>query len=656
MRAVKTSRVLARLFDRSRRIDYGIAFAVAALPIGLAFVFGVAHDRTRSDGVVFDGYLGALNFTSLVVVLPALLWLMRWALGRIAPVGCPWPTKVMPPIVELVESSEGRREVYTALRNRLLSRRFLGATLAIVGLIQVADMWSLVVGNYLREDAPVAGAADWANMFLAGDGVSKAGNVVVVVSAYTVQFSIIFLGTLLGLAIALHNGFFLGRIYQRRRVPDGREHAYIHIDLADGDRCFGFRLANDAFNTQVVALALGGTGMLVSRFAHAPSWSDLANQPELILPDVGQAFLVVGWFVALAVVSVPALVKLLPRLPFGGSARASRSVTSYLREFLAPERWPFGRNPSHDEIGALAAHFASNAFWPTGNNRASQLFLFAFWIGLTVLLTPPFDNRLYFLVSLVVLAALASLSRFLLFRFLDGSLAFVDPRLVTLPADGVPPLRLPGKRLEAGVFLSYRRADSAAYTGRVYDYLVDHFQRDRIFLDIDDIPAGERFGDVLARALESCAAVLVVIGPRYLEDTGAGGSGKPGPASEAGHRRRIDDPEDWVHQEVAAALARDVRVYPVLVGGATMPSASDLPPALRELASFNACELSDKRWDFDTRRLMDDLRTALAEHERTRDEPAISIEPARPGGLHASPGGVSSESPPSGDPFADAQA
>ena len=56
---------------------------------------------------------------------------------------------------------------------------------------------------------------------------------------------------------------------------------------------------------------------------------------------------------------------------------------------MSPDRWPFGREPSHEEIGALAARFANNAFWPTGNNRATQLFFFSIWIGLIVFFPPP---------------------------------------------------------------------------------------------------------------------------------------------------------------------------------------------------------------------------------------------------------------------------
>ena len=88
----------------------------------------------------------------------------------------------------------------------------------------------------------------------------------------------------------------------------------------------------------------------------------------------------------------------------------------------------------------------------------------------------------------------------------------------------------------------------------------------------------------------------MLIGPQWLTAAGDGG------------RRRIEDPSDFVHREIAGALAREVRILPVLVGGASMPSQADLPEALAPLARRNALEITDSRWDYDVGRLL----TALA--------------------------------------------
>lgn len=593
------SRFLVRLLDRTKRIDYLFAFLFAAWPIALSWMLGLHHSLGT-----YRGYWDAPNFTSLAIILPGLLWMLRWAMGRIAPVYEPWPPATSPPLIDLLETEAGKKTVYEELRRWMLSPRIVAGTLLAVLVVHVVDMRKMLVEHYGHCIEPALMERDWATMFRVPNTITWQADLVFSFFAYVVQFAVVLLAFFFGLLIIAHNCFFLRRIYQRRWVPDGEEVGYFQIDLADGDRCFGFRNANDAFNTQIIFLMVGGIAMMVTRFQHTPTWAGLARDPNLILPEVGQAMMAFGWLLAFCVISMPALVKLLPRLPIRGNERASRTVTNYLREFMPPNRWPFGREPSHEEIGALAARFASNAFWPTGNNRASQLFFFSIWIGLIVLFTPPTDKGLYLLASLILMGVVAHYGQKALFSMMGSSLRYIDDRLVDPPTGEMPPLNLPGRKLEAGVFISYRRIDSAAYTGRLYDYLTDHFHRDRIFMDVEGIAAGEQFSVVLNRALESSAAVIVMIGPRWLSIEGSDG------------QRRLDAPDDWVRLEVASSLRRDIKVFPVLVGGAVLPEAGSLPEDMAALAGRNARELSDTRWDYDAKELMGHVRAALDESRR----------------------------------------
>ena len=436
--------------------------------------------------------------------------------------------------------------------------RIVYAAVLATLLVHVMDMREFLTADYINAHLDRPFNWNWRNLHLVGD-INKWHNLAFVFSAYAVQFAIIFMAFLAGFLLLAHNLFFLRRIYQRRWVPDGQEENYFEIDLGDEDQCFGFREANDAFNTQIILLAAGGIFMLGSRFYYAVSYQNLFDDPSLILSNAGQTMLVVGWVAVLLIIWLPALVKLLPRLPFIGNPRASRRVTSYLLEFISPGRWPFGRNPSQEEVSALAARFASNSFWPTGNNRASQLFFFALWVGLVVLIPPSLENSLFVLAYLIFTGVLAYLGKKLVFGLLNSSLRYVDAALVDLPAGKLPELRLPGKKLDTGIFVSYRREDSAGYTGRLYDYLTDHFHRDQIFIDIESIAAGQKFGEVLARELENSVAVVVVIGPRWTKITGETG----GP--------RLMDSDDWVRTEVATALKLGIQVFPVLVGGPNCP-------------------------------------------------------------------------------------
>ncbi len=150
----------------------------------------------------------------------------------------------------------------------------------------------------------------------------------------------------------------------------------------------------------------------------------------------------------------------------------------------------------------------------------------------------------------------------------------------------------------AGVFISYRRQDSAGWAGRLATDLLDRFGAEAVFQDINAIRAGEDFVTVIDRALGSCSALIVLIGPDWSTIKGKDGT------------LRLDDPSDTVRLELSKALQRKaIRVIPVLLGGAKMPEADDLPSELKPLARRNAIELSDKRWDYD----FDQLAECLAE-------------------------------------------
>src|SRR6266498_3676899 len=150
-----------------------------------------------------------------------------------------------------------------------------------------------------------------------------------------------------------------------------------------------------------------------------------------------------------------------------------------------------------------------------------------------------------------------------------------------------------------GILVSYRRHESSHLAGRLYDRLADRFGEGQVFIDVDTIEPGVDFAEEISRAVATCKVLLAVIGPNWLTE-----------ADERG-RRRLDDPDDFVRLEIEAALARDVRVIPVLVEGATMPRADELPPTLAAL------ELRPSRFNFDTNRLLDTLDRALEEVRST---------------------------------------
>lgn len=142
------------------------------------------------------------------------------------------------------------------------------------------------------------------------------------------------------------------------------------------------------------------------------------------------------------------------------------------------------------------------------------------------------------------------------------------------------------------VFISYRRDDASANAGRLFDWLGRQFGRGCVFLDTDTIAPGDEFPRVLEERLAASDVLLAVIGPRWL-------------AIADGRGRRLDQPDDYVRREIATALARGTRVIPVLVGGARMPRAEELPGPIQPLATRNATTIDDAKFERDFDMLVD---------------------------------------------------
>lgn len=136
----------------------------------------------------------------------------------------------------------------------------------------------------------------------------------------------------------------------------------------------------------------------------------------------------------------------------------------------------------------------------------------------------------------------------------------------------------------------------------MYDALSARFGDDQVFMDLTMDP-GVDFVEQINEAVASCRLLIAVIGPRWATVRDAQG------------RRRLDNPTDFIRLELEAGLRRrDVRVVPVLVQGAAMPSADELPPPLAGLARRNALELSDARWGYDVDRLASAAARVLEAH------------------------------------------
>lgn len=137
------------------------------------------------------------------------------------------------------------------------------------------------------------------------------------------------------------------------------------------------------------------------------------------------------------------------------------------------------------------------------------------------------------------------------------------------------------------VFLSYRRSDSSGHARALYRDLCDRFRPGTLFFDRSSIESGDEFPNHLRSAIRESRVVLVLIGREWLE------------ARDTKKRRRLDDPRDFVRQEVSLALKLKKKLVPVLFDDAPMPDAGSLPRPLVALASIDGLTLRGKTCEYD---------------------------------------------------------
>jgi hypothetical protein len=137
------------------------------------------------------------------------------------------------------------------------------------------------------------------------------------------------------------------------------------------------------------------------------------------------------------------------------------------------------------------------------------------------------------------------------------------------------------------IFISYRRDDSTGYAGRLADHLAQVFGVSQIFRDYDDIAPGQNFVETIQHNLEAADVLLVLMGPNWLN------------FKNAANQQRLFAADDFVRMEIETALRRGIKIIPILLNDAAMPSVPQLPESINGLAFQQAIELTDSRWEHD---------------------------------------------------------
>jgi hypothetical protein len=174
------------------------------------------------------------------------------------------------------------------------------------------------------------------------------------------------------------------------------------------------------------------------------------------------------------------------------------------------------------------------------------------------------------------------------------------------------------------LFISYRRSDSQDFSGRLADRLRKAQGISDVFLDVEEIGAGEDFVRRIQTALTGASVCLIVIGPDWRGATPDGSA-------------RIMNERDFVRLEVREALATPARILPVLANGALMPASEELPDDLKKLTTLNAVSVRHADFERDADHLLDAI---LARKKPGRLAAFLRRNPLLTAVLRAAAGGV----------------
>jgi hypothetical protein len=148
----------------------------------------------------------------------------------------------------------------------------------------------------------------------------------------------------------------------------------------------------------------------------------------------------------------------------------------------------------------------------------------------------------------------------------------------------------------AKIFISYRHGETAGYAGHIRESLRKEFGDKAIYRDVDDMPLGSDFTEVLQAAVSKCKVLLALIGTHWLD------------VRDSDQERRLENPHDPVRVEIVTALQKKITVIPILLDGARIPAAGLLPGELQPLCGCRGMDISNESFDDDIIRLKKSLR------------------------------------------------
>ena len=164
------------------------------------------------------------------------------------------------------------------------------------------------------------------------------------------------------------------------------------------------------------------------------------------------------------------------------------------------------------------------------------------------------------------------------------------------------------------IFVSYRRDDAPGDARGIYERLGRSFGEGKVFMDVDQLLAGQRFDRELDKALAECDVLIAVIGSRWMDLL----------SEYTQHGKR-----DYVRDEIAAALQRDIIVIPVMMGREAnmplLPRAQDLPENIRDLVLYQKHNIAHESFGRDATHLIAALQSLLRARRGPRRWRALAV-------------------------------
>jgi len=172
--------------------------------------------------------------------------------------------------------------------------------------------------------------------------------------------------------------------------------------------------------------------------------------------------------------------------------------------------------------------------------------------------------------------------------------------------------------MPAKYYISYRSGDAQASAVRLREWILRHFGAGTVFDAHEGFTPAHSFRDACADAINACDVVIVVIGPKWLNDT-----------SRANQPVWLD-PDEYFPFEIAAAVAACKLIVPVLVERARMPTDDELPESLRRFAGCRPVEIGTA--DLSLRQLIEEINfRSMGSSGQGPSKPFLPVPPDESG-------------------------